>query len=250
MGEYHFSVEIAQQYGVNEAIMLHNLAFWIRKNAVDGRNIYDGDVWTFSSTEAFTELFPFWSVGQIRRILTSLEDKNLIQKGNYNKSGMDRTAWYAITDEDIRTYYDIPDVKAFAHFDKCICRNEQMEVPKTTNAFAEISRPIPDSKQDNKPDTLSVRVNQRDQFDTFWRKYPRKEGKKKAWERWQKLDPDPVLFAAILSGLDAHIRSEQWRRGVIPHPTTWLNGERWEDELTPPPSPDRGRVEEGGCEYV
>ena len=29
-----------------------------------------------------------------------------------------------------------------------------------------------------------------------------------------------------------------------------LNGERWEDELTPPPSPDRGRVEEGGCEYV
>ena len=48
MGEYHFSVEIAQQYGVNEAIMLHNLAFWIRKNSVDGRNIYDGAVWTFS----------------------------------------------------------------------------------------------------------------------------------------------------------------------------------------------------------
>lgn len=250
MGEYHFSVEIAQQYGVNEAIMLHNLAFWIRKNAVDERNIYDGDVWTFSSTEAFTELFPFWSVGQIRRILTSLEDKNLIQKGNYNKSGMDRTAWYSITDEDIRTYYGIPDVKAFAENDECICRNEQMEVPKTTNAFAEISRPIPDSKQDNKPDTISDGVRQRDQFDQFWHKYPRKEGKKKAWERWQKLDPDPVLFAKILSGLDAHILSEQWRRGVIPHPTTWLNGERWEDELTPPPSPDRGRVEEGGCEYV
>ena len=60
MGEYHFSVEIAQQYGVNEAIMLHNLAFWIRKNAVDGRHIHDGQVWTFSSVEAFTELFPFW----------------------------------------------------------------------------------------------------------------------------------------------------------------------------------------------
>ena len=93
-------------------------------------------------------------------------------------------------------------------------------------------------------------VRQRDQFDRFWSKYPRQEGKKKAWEKWQKLDPDPVLFAKILSGLDAHIRSKQWRRGVIPHAATWLNGERWEDELTPPPSPDRGRVEEGGCEYV
>ena len=47
-------------------------------------------------------------------------------------------------------------------------------------------------------------MRQRDQFDQFWAAYPRKEGKKKAWEKWQKLDPDPALFAAILSGLDAH----------------------------------------------
>lgn len=93
-------------------------------------------------------------------------------------------------------------------------------------------------------------VRQRDQFDRFWSKYPRKEGKKKAWEKWLRLNPDRALFVAIMSGLDAHKRSEQWRRGVIPHPTTWLNGARWEDELTPTPSLDRGRVEEGGCEYV
>lgn len=252
MGEYHFSAELAQQYGLDEAIMLHNLAFWIRKNAVDGRNIHDGQVWTFSSIEAFTELFPFWSAKQIRRILVSLEDKSLIQKGNYNKSGMDRTTWYAITDKKVRTYYDIPDIKAFAQTDNSICPNGQMDAPKPANAFAQTGRPIPDNKPNSKPYTLSdgASVRQRDQFAAFWAKYPRKEGKKKAWEKWLRLNPDRALFVAIMSGLDAHKRSEQWRRGVIPHPTTWLNGARWEDELTPPPSSDRGRVEEGGCEYV
>lgn len=89
MGEYHFSAELAQQYGLDEAIMLHNLAYWMRKNALDGRNIHDGQVWTFSSLEAFTEWFPFWSVKQIRRILASLEQQALIQKGNYNKRATD-----------------------------------------------------------------------------------------------------------------------------------------------------------------
>lgn len=245
MGEYHFSVAIAQQYGLDEAIMLHNLAFWIRKNAVDGRHIHDNQVWTFCSLEAFTELFPFWSVKQIRRILKSLEDGKLIQKGNYNKRGMDRTTWYAITDEKVRAYYEIPDIKAFAQVDNSTCPDGQISLPEQANESAQTGRPIPDSKQDNKPDTLSVRVNQRDQFDTFWRKYPRKVCKKKAWEKWQKIDPDPALFTRILSGLDAHIRSNQWQRGIIPHPTTWLNGERWEDEW-----PTEGRKEEGGCEYV
>lgn len=101
MGEYHFSAELAQQYGLDEAIMLHNLAYWMRKNALDGRNIHDGQVWTFSSLEAFTEWFPFWSVKQIRRILASLEQQALIRKGNYNKRATDRTTWYTITAQDV-----------------------------------------------------------------------------------------------------------------------------------------------------
>lgn len=97
-------------------------------------------------------------------------------------------------------------------------------------------------------------VDQNRQFELFWSRYPRKEGKKKAREKWKRLNPDPVLFARIMAGLDKHIHSEQWRRGVIPHPTTWLNGERWEDEL---PTGDRGgpepprRIDPGeGYRYV
>lgn len=269
MNEYHFSAELAKRYGVEEAIVLHNLAYWVKKNAIDGRNIHDGRAWTYSSQEAFTAWFPWWSRRQIQRIMKSLEQQEVVIKSNYNTKAFDRTLWYTVCDE-VMEYYRIP------------CPPDGLETTETWEPVAEYTddsvestapngaaqrtercdtehetvRPIPKNKPNNKPkETLSgERVNQEAQFKAFWDAYPRKEGKKKALEKWKRLNPDPDLFARIMAGLDKHIRSEQWRRGVIPHPTTWLNGERWEDEL---PSNDRGgpegpqRIDPGeGYRYV
>lgn len=95
---YQFDTDIAQEFGVPEAIMIYNLAFWIRKNEANGRHFHDGRFWTYNSAEAFTKLFPFWTSGQIRRILSSLEDKGVLLTGNFNASQYDRTKWYAFTD--------------------------------------------------------------------------------------------------------------------------------------------------------
>lgn len=255
MNDYHFSAELAKRYGLDEAIMLHHFAYWVQKNTIDGRNIHDGRAWTYNSQDGLTEWFPFWSRRQIQRVLKSLEAQEAIIKGQFNDNRLNRTMWYTIAD-GVLEYYGIrlPDGQhqtvLCTDADGAECGTEQVCAQHETVPCI-ISNKENTSKENTKEThSAGASVRQRDQFDQFWAAYPRKEGKKKAWEKWQKLDPDPVLFAAILSGLDAHIRSEQWRRGVIPHPTTWLNGERWEDELTPAASPDRGRVEEGGCEYV
>ncbi len=79
-------------------------------------------------------------------------------------------------------------------------------------------------------------------FESFWGAYPRKTAKPAALKAWGKLAPDAGLVALILAALDRHRASEQWRRDggqFIPHPATWLNQRRWEDEL-PPPGPKRG----------
>ena len=47
----------------------------------------------------FTIYFPYWSTGQIRRILKSLVNYGVIIEGNYNKHKYDRTKWYALKDE-------------------------------------------------------------------------------------------------------------------------------------------------------
>ena len=69
-------------------------------------------------------------------------------------------------------------------------------------------------------------------FDVFWNAYPRKTDKKRARKRWDALKVDDALLEKMIRAIDAQKQSDQWRRDdgqFIPHPTTWLNGERWED---------------------
>jgi hypothetical protein len=77
-------------------------------------------------------------------------------------------------------------------------------------------------------------------FDTFWKEYPRKVSKQQAVKAWRSINPDHTLLTTMLQALEKQKRSEQWQKDngkFIPHPATWLNGKRWEDELTPKYSP-------------
>lgn len=93
---YKFDVELAKIYGVEEAIMLDNFLYWIRKNEANDKHFHDGKYWTYNTNKALVELFPFWTKRQIERILKSLIEKGAIVTGNYNSSAYDRTIWYAI----------------------------------------------------------------------------------------------------------------------------------------------------------
>ena len=97
--QHSFDVNIAKEFGILEAILLNNLEFWIAKNEANGTNYYDGTYWTYNSTKAFNELFPYVSQRQIQNALKKLKEKGIIQTGNYNKSSYDRTLWYAFTTE-------------------------------------------------------------------------------------------------------------------------------------------------------
>jgi len=68
-------------------------------------------------------------------------------------------------------------------------------------------------------------------FEVFWEKWPRKQAKQSARRAWMKI---PIgEYSAIVSGLEKWRTSDQWTRGVIPHPSTWLNEKRWQDEDIP-----------------
>ncbi len=72
------------------------------------------------------------------------------------------------------------------------------------------------------------------EFEVFWAAYPRHTGKQDAYKAFVKLKPDEALMAAILAGIEKQKQSAQWTKDggqFIPHPATWLNGCRWEDEL-------------------
>lgn len=77
-----------------------------------------------------------------------------------------------------------------------------------------------------------------EQFNAFWKAYPNKKGKGAARKKWERLKPDEVLFNTIMTALERQKNTEQWTKNngqFIPHPTTWLNQERWEDEVKESP---------------
>lgn len=84
-----------------------------------------------------------------------------------------------------------------------------------------------------------------DGFEVFWKMYPRKEGKKAARKAWDKIKPDPLMEMQIRNAVRVQKASDQWIRDggqFIPHPATWLNGERWKDETILPARASPGQA--------
>ena len=77
---------------------------------------------------------------------------------------------------------------------------------------------------------------QLEKFNQFWYEYPNNKAKFAAMKAWAKLKPDDTLFDDIMMGLRRARASVEWKREggrFIPHPATFLNQGRWEDEYVP-----------------
>ena len=138
MAEHHFDIDIAEKYGVNAAIILNNMYFWIKKNEANNVNFYDGCYWTYNSVKAFCDLFPYLSKSQITTALKKLESAGVIKTGNYNKSAYDRTTWYAFTEmgNELLGIADSKNKKSISDFN-------EMDFENIENGKSENSKPIP-----------------------------------------------------------------------------------------------------------
>jgi hypothetical protein len=142
--DFSFNIEFAKRYGVDEAIMVKSFQFWIRLNKANKTNYHDLRYWTYNTNKSLTEYYPFWSEKQVRRIIESLVDKEILIKGNYNKIAYDRTIWYAFLNEDLylSDNFHLEDIP-FDQKVNTILPNGQMENTKRSNGFSQKGEPIP-----------------------------------------------------------------------------------------------------------
>lgn len=77
-------------------------------------------------------------------------------------------------------------------------------------------------------------MNDDEEFEQFWKIYPRKCSKgdaRKAWKQTQKIRP---VTAELLKAVYAARASRQWQKDdgeFVPYPASWLRAERWSDEM-------------------
>ena len=85
------------------------------------------------------------------------------------------------------------------------------------------------------PRPSPLAVSYPEDFLRFWEAYPRKTGKREALRRWLALKKDGALpdLTTLLGALKWQKEQESWREDggkFVPHPATWLNAGRWDDE--------------------
>lgn len=89
-------------------------------------------------------------------------------------------------------------------------------------------------------------------FDLFWSAYPKKKAKGDAEKAWAKVKPDHALAELIIAAVLAQKLSDDWTKDggkFIPHPATWLNAKRWEDEVTPATDQPAAKPKSSGPDF-
>lgn len=88
------------------------------------------------------------------------------------------------------------------------------------------------------------------EFEIFWEAYPRKQKKKEALRAWESMNCGNGLFGKVMEKLEAFKRSDSWTRDggrFIPMPASWINGERWNDEVSCEVTPQGQKI--GGLTF-
>jgi hypothetical protein len=126
---------LAYALGLNEAIFLQQLHYWLRAT----NHWHDDRPWVYNTYEGWQKQFPFWSVPTIRRAITTLRESKLITTTDaYNKLGFDNTLWYTIN-------YDAVAKLEIRPSDQ----NDQTTRSNRSEDVINLSRPIPETNTEN-----------------------------------------------------------------------------------------------------
>ena len=71
-----------------------------------------------------------------------------------------------------------------------------------------------------------------DDFDEFWKLYPRKVAKGDARKAWKQVSAIRPPLERLLKAVVVARATDEWRKDAgkfVPYPATWLRGERWDD---------------------
>jgi hypothetical protein len=151
---HSFDIDHAKEYGVEEAIAIHSLQWWIEKNRADGKFRHEERWWVRLGARASGELFPYWSQRQIERVFRSLLDQGVtraaaIAEEEFNGTAYDRTLWYAFEHEE-RFLAPFPQTRKSAYGDALIRSRERVN---QISPLGVCNKVVPDSGNSKDPPT-------------------------------------------------------------------------------------------------
>lgn len=132
-------VDLAARYGLDVAVFIQNIYYWVRKNEANQEHFYDGRYWAHSSYRGLEKWFePLWSMQQIKRIVSKCREQGLLLVGDYNPDGFTHTNWYSVTDAVLEIYGDSLDPEKVVRnrtIDSSILMQNRSEIEPANNVY-------------------------------------------------------------------------------------------------------------------
>lgn len=96
--------KLAKKIGLNEAIVLQQIHYWIKNPKVGVE--HSGRKWIRNTFQQWVDdNFPFWSLNTLRRAVDRLRELNLVLvTKSLNKAAYDKTLWYSIDYDELEKY--------------------------------------------------------------------------------------------------------------------------------------------------
>lgn len=215
----------------DEAIVLQQLHYWLQRSS----NVRDGHRWVYNSMTDWMKQFPWIkSRKRLSRYFDDLEDRGLVVTGNYNKAAFDKTKWYRI------------DYDALSRLGQRLGQNDPTNESKRPNGKGQNdptntkrlpeTTPETNNKHSASPSNAPSVHQLEDDFETVWKQYPNKKGKKeafnhyKAWRKKSKGNTNDHLLKRLSIYKDYIEANKSWYHPM--NGSTWFNGRFGDDWST------------------
>lgn len=263
--------ELATRIGLNEAIVLQQVNYWI--NDKEQGVIHSGRRWVFNSYESWVKQFPFWSADTVKRAFTSLVKQGCLDVEQLNKSQHDRTNYYTINHdcELLNDAEQVPSSNGASCPDRQVQdapmdegKNASSLMVTTTKTTTEIKNTLGASAGAATPTTISesgkssgktsgtkpaARQEYSPEFETAWQAYPKRAGgnpKATAYKHWKARIADGATASELLAGVQryaAYIRTTgKLGTEYVKQAATFFGPDRhFEEAWQTPSAPGGGR---------
>lgn len=237
---------LARLYGLDEAVLLGELAaefeYWETQDELDDGYFYS----TVENVEENTTLTDH----QQRKAIKTLKGAGVL---NIKVKGVPPKRFFSISDSAIFEDLNLEKVKNQS-LKKLRIESEKSEESNLKKLRTNNNKEKNNNKSNNSPLTPQrgdagrkltkskvIKMPPSEDFEKFWKAYPRRDGKQEAWWAWYKAGIDSDLTDKIIAHVSRRRNLWEWKQEggqYIPHASAFINQRRWEDDLTGKPTSD------------
>lgn len=254
----HAYIDIAG--GLVEGTLLGQIMYWFspdKNGTIRAQIKKDGEYWIAKKRSDWWDEIRITD-RQYDRAIKSLLDKNIIVIAKYKFCGLPtphiRPNYEKIgelLDEYLCNINSKIDTKKSAQISAQnttdvktgITQSVKRELHKTQNGnYTKRNSHITENTTENTTENNNICATETcaqahqtidERFDKFWKAYPKRKDKKRAYKAFMKIKPNNELLQQMLDCIEREKKSLDWLKDngqYIPYPSSWLNGERWNDE--------------------